>query len=111
MKLHVNAWMLAAVWLASVPLLGQTSPVKSLLPGGADKWELAWSEEFDGPDAALTNTWVSQNGPSGHILCSRWRENAVITNGLLRLVARKEKRGGQNWTAGNIWTKQAFQYG
>ncbi|MCX7007899.1 MAG: family 16 glycosylhydrolase [Kiritimatiellaeota bacterium] len=111
MKLQVNVWMLAAVCLASVPLLGQNSPVKSMLPGGADKWELTWREEFDGLDAALTNTWVSQNGPSGHILCSRWRENAVVTNGLLRLVSRKEKRGGQEWTAGNIWTKQAFQYG
>ena len=32
-------------------------------------------------------------------------------NGLLRLVARKEQRGGQDWTAGSIWTRQTFQYG
>jgi len=111
MKLHAKVWMLAAVCLAGAPLFGQTFPVKSLLPGGAEKWQLVWNEEFDGSDAALTNTWVSQNGPNGHILCSRWRENAVVTNGLLRLVARKEQRGGQQWTAGSIWSKRSFQYG
>jgi beta-glucanase (GH16 family) len=100
-----NATVVAAPTSAPPPM------VRSLLPGGDDKWSLIWNDEFDGPDAALTNSWISQNGPSGHILCSRWRENAVMTNGMLRLVARKEKRGGQDWTAGNIWTKQAFQYG
>lgn len=87
------------------------SAAGSLLPGGGGGWELVWRDEFDHPDAALTNTWISQNGPSGHILCSRWRENAIVTNGLLRLVARREKRGGQEWTAGSLWTRQTFQYG
>lgn len=86
-------------------------PAKSLLPGGEGGWELVWRDEFDYPDAALTNGWISQNGPSGHILSSRWRENAVVSNGMLRLVARKEKRGGQEWTAGSLWTKRTFQYG
>ena len=84
---------------------------KPLLPGGGEGWELVWRDEFDYPDAALTNAWISQNGPSGHILCSRWRENAVVSNGVLRLVARREKRGGQEWTAGSIWTRRSFQYG
>jgi beta-glucanase (GH16 family) len=89
----------------------QTPVSPSLLPGGADKWELVWSDEFGGPDVELERKWKSQNGPSGHILSSRWRENAVVTNGLLRLVARKEKRGGQEWTAGSLWTREMFQYG
>ena len=83
----------------------------SNLPGGADKWELVWNEEFDYPDTQLEVAWKSQNGSSGHILSSRWRENAVVSKGLLRLLARKEKRGGQDWTAGSIWTRQMYQYG
>lgn len=100
--------------IASIPLypLAQASPSPgSLLPGGPTKWKLSWSEEFDGPEAKLDERWISQNGPSGHILCSRWRENAVVKNGMLRLVNKKEKRGGQNWTSGSILTKQKFLYG
>lgn len=75
------------------------------------EWELVWSEEFDGTDADLDARWESQNGPSGHILCSRWRENAVVSDGTLKLINRKENRGGQEWTSGNIWTKEHFLYG
>src|SRR5512133_2661947 len=102
-----------ALLLLSLPLClaqAQTpAPIlKSMLPGGEGKWELAWSDEFDKPDAELDRSWVSQNGPSGHILSSRWRENAVVTNGMLRLVNRKEKRGGQDGTAGSLWTPEGF---
>jgi beta-glucanase (GH16 family) len=83
----------------------------SLLPGGSEKWALVWQDEFDYPDAELDTHWNSQNGPSGHILCSRWRENAKVSDGTLKLVNRKQKRGGQNWTSGSIITKKEFQYG
>jgi beta-glucanase (GH16 family) len=110
------------VFLAMMPLITSSillmligtvaaEPPGTLLPGGAGAWKLAWSEEFDGPDARLDERWVSQNGPSGHILCSRWRENAVVADGMLRLINRKEKRGGQNWTSGSITTREKFQYG
>ncbi|WP_139956284.1 family 16 glycosylhydrolase [Flavicella sediminum] len=75
------------------------------------KWELAWEDEFDYPNSQLENNWTSQNGPSGHILCSRWRDNAVVANGVLELQAIKEQRGGADWTCGNIWTKETFNYG
>ena len=75
------------------------------------KWQLTWQDEFDYKDRNLDKNWESQNGPSGHILCSRWRENAVVNEGILELVAKKEERGGQDWTAGNIWTKKTFKYG
>ncbi|MEM9252174.1 MAG: family 16 glycosylhydrolase [Planctomycetota bacterium] len=82
-------------------------------PLGMDpsQWRLVWEDDFDYPDAQLDENWESQNGPSGHILCSRWRENAVVKDGVLHLVNRKENRGGQEWTSGNIWTKQKFKYG
>ena len=97
--------------LICTPIAHSAPAPGSLLPGGASKWNLAWSEEFDGPDAKLDERWISQNGPSGHILCSRWRENAKVTDGMLRLINKKEKRGGQDWTSGSILTKEKFQYG
>ncbi len=109
MKFPVFCLFLFPICLA--PAQPQNPITPSSLPGGADKWELAWSDDFNGPDAELERKWKSQNGPSGHILSSRWRENAVVTNGILRLVARKEKRGGQEWTAGSLWTREMFQYG
>jgi beta-glucanase (GH16 family) len=97
--------------LGSAQAQTNSTAIKSLLPGGADKWEFVWGDEFDGPDSELEVAWKSQNSGSSHILSSRWRENAVVTNGLLRLVNRKEKRGGNDWTSGNIWTRQMYQYG
>lgn len=83
----------------------------TLIPGGLAKWNLAWSDEFDYADSKLDEHWTSQNSGSTHILSSRWRENAVVANGTLKLVNKKEKRGGNDWTSGNIWTKEQFRYG
>lgn len=74
------------------------------------KWELTWKDEFDYDDSELETNWTSQNGASG-TLCSRWRENAVVKDGVLELQARKETRAGQDWTCGNIWTKETFGFG
>lgn len=97
--------------LALVSASLAASPAPSILPGGAAKWQLAWSDEFDYPDAQLEQKWVSQNSGSKHILSSRWRENAKVEGGTLKLINRKESRGGNDWTSGNVWTKQQFQYG
>lgn len=35
----------------------------------------------------------------------------MVSDGTLKLVNRKENRGGQEWTSGNIWTKEHFLYG
>ena len=74
-------------------------------------WQLVFEDAFGGTDADLDAAWEFQNGPSGHILCSRWRENAMLENGTLRLIGKREKRGGQDWTAASCWTKQQFKYG
>jgi beta-glucanase (GH16 family) len=92
------------------PLFAADAP-KPILPGGNDKWRLVWCDEFDYSNLMLDNIWFSQNGPNTHILCSRWRENVVVSNGTVKLQNRKETRGGQNWTSGSIWTKQQFKYG
>ncbi len=90
--------------------MGQTTE-SSQLPGGAGNWKLTWADEFDYPDAQLDANWYSANGTQSWILCSRWRENAVVSDGTLKLVNKKESRGGQDWTSGSIWTKEQFQYG
>lgn len=97
--------------LLSLILLTVLPGRAAIAPATPSRWELVFREEFDGTTADLDKNWTFQNGPSGHILCSRWRDNVVVTNGLCRLVNRKEKRGGQDWTSGNLWTKQSFQYG
>ncbi len=74
-------------------------------------YRLIWQDEFTGTTSELDADWHFQNAPSGHILCSRWRENAVTTNGLCRLLNKKETRGGQDWTSASLWTKQTFSYG
>ena len=65
-----------------------------MLPPGS--WTLVFEETFDGTNADLDASWDFQNGPSGHILSSRWRENVDVADGILKLQARKESRAGQD---------------
>ena len=81
----------------------------SLLPPG--KWKLVFEDQFTGSEADLDKAWEFQNGPNKHILCSRWRENASVSGGTLKLTAKKETRAGQDWTAASGWTKERFKYG
>lgn len=74
-------------------------------------WQLVWEDDFNYTNANLDKKWISANHPSKNLYCSRWRENAVVRNGELHLDIKKEKRGGQDWTAGSIWTKKKFKYG
>lgn len=80
------------------------------LPGGGTKWEPNWSEKFDRPEAQLEDRWKSHNTCSTHILSS-WRENAVVSNGTLKLLKKKEKRGCNDWSSGKVLPKEEFQYG
>ena len=76
------------------------------------KWVLDWSDEFNYDDKDLEKNWISQNGPTGgFVLCSRWRENAKVVNGVLELQIKKEERAGEDWTCGNVWTDRTFGYG
>ncbi len=98
--------------LISSMLLGRVGLAEeheSKLPSG--NWKLVFQDEFTGSDKDLDKTWEFQNGPSGNVLCSRWRENAVTSSGILKLNAKKEERGGQAWTAASMWTKRKFKYG
>jgi beta-glucanase (GH16 family) len=96
--------------LSVVLLLAALCAVVAEPPVGKN-WQLVFEDQFDYPDAQLDQNWISQNSSSGHILCSRWRENARVEDGILNLINRKEQRGGQDWTSASLWTKRRFKYG
>lgn len=102
---------LLAVATFALALRPGTAAVSSGQGVDAGRWQLVWRDEFNGPESDLDREWVAENGPSEHILSSRWRENAVVTNGVLRLVARKERRGGQDWTAASLRSRRDFWFG
>lgn len=79
-------------------------------PAGAD-WKLVYEDNFDRPRAELDKDWNFRNANEWKALSSRWAENAVVENGVLKLLVKKEKRAGQNWTAASMWTKRRFKYG
>ena len=75
-------------------------------------WQLVWLDEFNYSNREeLLLEWEAQNASSNHILCSRWEDNIEVADGKVRLVNKKEKRGGQEWTSGSMWTRRNFKYG
>jgi beta-glucanase (GH16 family) len=98
----------------SQPLAAENAPVHSPKPAGSlppGDWNLVFADEFEGTPDAWKINWVSDAQAHKHILSSRWPENVSVQDGHLLLTAKKESRGGQDWTAGSIWTKKKFQYG
>lgn len=85
---------------------------KVISPDDSTSWKLVWSDEFDYQDRdELLLVWEAQNTSNNHILCSRWEDNIEVVDGTVRLINRKEKRGGQEWTSGSMWTRRNFKYG
>lgn len=93
------------------PVSNTPPPNDSLI--NLSNWKMVWNDEFDYPDNLLENKWISQNAgyASSVLLCSRWRDNVKVHDGILELINKKEKRGGYDWTSGSIWTKEQFGYG
>ncbi|MDO5566661.1 MAG: family 16 glycosylhydrolase, partial [Planctomycetia bacterium] len=81
----------------------------ALSPFGQRK--LVWADEFDYPDTQLDRFWESENGPSYHIVCSRWRDNIEVKDGICSLINKKEKRAGQDWTSASMHSHRKFLYG
>lgn len=74
-------------------------------------WELYWSDEFDGGDTELDYNWSAENMSSAQIDCSRWRENAVVSDGSLKIVYKNEYKGGKEYTSASLISKSKFLYG
>ncbi|MFR9504301.1 MAG: family 16 glycosylhydrolase [Rikenellaceae bacterium] len=79
----------------------------------SDRWTLVWADEFDYPDSELENDWISDNGRyKAQIASMRWRENAKVSDGSLKLISKRDDRDPRmEWSTGNLWTKQTYQYG
>ncbi len=91
-----------------LPFLGwaQVSP---LLANAAD-YQLVFQDEFNGI-ALDWNVWVSDDAvktsSSGQTV-GRWKENAVLADGFLKLMVKKGNRADSEWTAGFVWIKKLF---
>jgi len=67
--------------------------------------ELTFQDGFSG-EGVDWNVWKSAQGESwGKLLSARFPENAIVSDGLLRLLTKKESRGGKQWTSAFISTK------
>lgn len=86
-----------------------------------DKGKLIWSDEFDQeglPDSSKWS-WDTSGNSSGwgnneaQFYTSNAPANAIVKNGLLYIVARKEKRENRNYTSARLITrgKASFTYG
>jgi hypothetical protein len=82
-------------------------------PPNPSQWKLTFSDDFNG-DWLDTNVWRSAQGQSwGKLLSARYPDNIAVSNGLLRLITKKEKRGGKEWTSAMLSTitfRQKYGY-
>ncbi|MBB4080695.1 beta-glucanase (GH16 family) [Lewinella aquimaris] len=103
------------IYLAFILTLLSSSALVAQCP------ELVWSDEFDG-DALNTDNWTYEIGDGcdrnlcgwgNNELQSYQRDNAVVSDGTLKITARRETVGGSNYTSSRIISrdKQDFTYG
>ncbi len=84
-------------------------------PPAGQEWVLTFNDEFNGTSLDW-DIWDSE-GAAGraNLQSSRWPENAVVEDGMLRLMTWKQDRGGKHWTTASVWVKrdvftQAYGY-
>ncbi len=107
MRIHHLIFFISIIFIAcsddeKIELDEPINPVETFIPLGQDSsmWELVWHDEFDYENDSLENNWISQNGSwGGVVLCSRWRENAEVHDGILELKAKKENRADKTGPA------------
>ena len=70
----------------------------------ADKeWVMTFNDEFTG-DSLDWSIWRSQANTATNLI-SRWPENAVVKDGSLHLVIKKNDNVERGWTSGNVWVR------
>lgn len=74
-----------------------------------EKWELIWSDEFDGRsiDREKWTYDIGGHGFGNHELqyYTNEKENAYVRGGKLTIKAKKEKYKGNPYTSAKLWTK------
>ncbi len=76
---------------------------------------LVWSEEFDTPGAPDPAKWGYDLGAGGwgnselQYYTNR-ADNAVVSNGTLKIIAKAESYSGSNYTSARLLTKDKFSF-
>jgi beta-glucanase (GH16 family) len=106
--------LLQHVSLSAITAVLTTSPGAQGTSGaGPSGWHLVWHDEFDG-DGVDTSKWICQIGtgpPEGPVdwgngeLEYYRQENAVIHDGALHIIAKREDYGGKAYTSARLRTK------
>lgn len=98
----------------------QTIPSQSVEAKGADTgWNLVWSDEFEGTSLNQsvwnydigTGDWGWGNGEIQYY--TNKSDNISVSDGMLKITAKKESYNGSSYTSGRINSmgKKAFKYG
>ncbi len=119
MKFHKSIFLLLIVTLlVSCAAPAQESVVEApTQPAEPERWELVWSDEFDGESINPEN-WTYDLGASGwgnnelQNYTNRG-ENARIEDGMLIIEAREEEYRGSDYTSARLKTQllQSWTYG
>ncbi len=102
---------------AATPPSTQAAPTPIAAQATPDRWELVWSDEFDGPTLDPAN-WTPEIGAGGwgnnelQYYTDR-PENLRIEDGMLVIEARQEDYRSSTYTSARIKTqgKRTFRYG
>ena len=78
------------------------------------KGSLVWSDEFDnngGPDSSKWNVLDVPQSPNKELQYYTKSGNAACSNGFLTITAKKENRGGKQYTSAKLVSVKEFTYG
>lgn len=91
------------------PASGDVQPYTGTAVNG---YELVWSDEFN-TSFLDTDKWVYREGDDSRTYIQSYQQaaNNSVSNGLYRVLLKKESQGTKEYTAGGIISKQAFRYG
>ncbi|GGM23583.1 hypothetical protein GCM10011351_06710 [Paraliobacillus quinghaiensis] len=76
-----------------------------------DKWQLIWHDEFEGKlldhSKWLTEDWAAEKNNELQYYSP---ENVKVENGFLKLISKKEKFKGRDYTSAAVHTKDKFDF-
>ena len=79
-----------------------------------DDAELIWSDEFDGTSLSSDN-WLFETGAHGwgnnELQDYVANDNVEVSDGILKIIAKKEASGSANYTSARLNSKESFRYG
>lgn len=79
-----------------------------------DDAELIWSDEFDGT-ALSSENWLFETGSHGwgnnELQDYVANDNVEVSDGILKIIAKKEASGSANYTSTRLNSKESFRYG